>query len=72
MCLLALKKLMQTADAALYQPKASVFNYEGTRLNNQLSFSRTAYDTLKGYSGISLIHGLNHRETVLDSLERSS
>ena len=25
---------------------------------------------LKGYSGVSLIHGLNHCETVLDSLSR--
>ena len=25
---------------------------------------------LKGYSGVSLIHGLTHRETVLDSLSR--
>ena len=23
---------------------------------------------LKGYSGVNLIHGLTHRETVLDSL----
>ena len=27
-------------------------------------------DNLKGYSGESLIHGLTHRETVLDSLLR--
>ena len=26
---------------------------------------------LKGYSSVSLIHGLNHRETVLDSLLRN-
>ena len=25
---------------------------------------------LKGYSGVNLIHGLNHHETVLDSLSR--
>ena len=28
------------------------------------------YTLLKGYSGVNLIHGLTHRETVLDSLSR--
>ena len=28
------------------------------------------HPTLKGYSGVSLIHGLTHRETLLDSLSR--
>ena len=30
----------------------------------------TAAAFLKGYSGVNVIHGLNHRETVLDCLSR--
>ena len=35
-------------------------------------YSVKSYLILKGYSGVSSIHGLTHRETVLDSLSRDT
>ena len=42
----------------------------GVTYDHLVDFNRLSSHSLKGYSSVNLIYGLNHRETVLDSLSR--
>ena len=60
--------MRQTQSYKTNQESLGILYSMGTCSLNILVYKIS--DTLKGYSGVNLIHGLNHCETVLDSLSR--